>query len=281
VSSQVVLIASAILSYALVATVAPVTLMALFDQGILLPFIDNLTPAALCFGGADVVTQLVSGREEQKKAGTAIRVDAWRSLSASFIGILCNAIGLTVWLHFLNTCVPASSVGLGKGKLPLLIVKTMTHAFVWGTLSNSASLVLRRMLAGDSPNKSVAFWNSKIMQVTKTNMAFWPAWMLFNFALVPQAMQVRVTAVGAFCFNIFMSFVSAQQIAHPVTPPDENAMSPPVMVSRHHSISEEDHMSWVEEKVFDLGDVISAASAASVVSPVLDAASSPKKGARV
>jgi len=266
VSSQFVLIASAVLSYALVATIAPVTLMALFDDGFLLPFVNNLTPAALCFGGADVVTQLVSSREEQKKTGSALRVDAWRSLSASMIGVLCNAIGLTVWLHFLNTCLPASACGLSRGKLPLLVIKTMTHAFVWGTLSNSLSLVLRRMLAGDSPNKSVAFWNSKIIQVTRSNMAFWPVWMLLNFALVPQAMQVRVTAVGAFCFNIFMSYVSAQKIAHPATPPEAAPASPSFLVSRHPEVSSEEHTSWMDDEVFNLNDVISAAGAASAVS---------------
>jgi len=275
VSGQFVLIASAVLSYALVATAAPVSLMALFDQGILLPFVDNLTPAALCFGGADVVTQLVSSREEQKRAGTAIRVDAWRSLSASLVGILCNAIGLTVWLHFLNPCLPSSSVGgLARGKLPLLVAKTMTHAFVWGTLSNSASLVLRRMLAGDSPNMSVAFWNSKIMQVTRSNMAFWPVWMLVNFALVPQAMQVRVTAVGAFCFNIFMSYVSSQRNqpacpAEPVPPPAP-ALAPAEPAGGR---------AWDAEPVFDLGDVIGAARAANSVAPPPPlGARAPQKG---
>mmetsp|Transcript_28660 Transcript_28660/g.55934 ORF Transcript_28660/g.55934 Transcript_28660/m.55934 type:complete len:386 (-) Transcript_28660:346-1503(-) len=265
-TKQMVLIVSATLSYMFIATFAPVTLMALFDNGIFLPFLQNITPAALCFGGADVVTQLVTLREDHKRSGGLgfpFHFDAWRSASASFTGILCNAIGLTVWLHFLNTCLPHSCVGLKGTKLGLLVAKTMTHAFVWGTLSNSISLVLRRILAGDSAMKSVEFWNSKILSVTKTNFAFWPAWMLINFALVPQQYHVRFTAVGAFCFNIFMSYISSQKT--PIAP-----LTPPLSVlhvdslPEHPVVPKKRHMrqKWLDDEVFALCDVITGANAA-------------------
>mmetsp|Transcript_12470 Transcript_12470/g.30575 ORF Transcript_12470/g.30575 Transcript_12470/m.30575 type:complete len:350 (+) Transcript_12470:187-1236(+) len=195
------LLFAALATYVVLVVLAPTGLSQLLARGLVSPFASNVPMAVACFGGADVATQAISG------AG----LDLKRAFSACAIGVLCNAIGLVVWLHWLDALIPKATIGLaGTRAFGNLACKTITHSLVWGTLSNSLSIWLRRVLSGDSLRDATEFWDARIMPIMEKQFWFWPVYQGLTFALVPSEHQVAVTALGAFAFNIFMSWAVSQ-----------------------------------------------------------------------
>jgi len=164
-------------------------------------FAANVPTTVLCFGAADALAQLL-----EKRASPDFR----RMASAAFVGIVVNAVGFSFWLHYLDLHIPAELVSLDTPTgLPSLATKALLDSFVWGTTSNSIGLVGRRLLAGDSAERAVDLWNKNILEITRSEFAFWPLWQAVNFCLVPTEWQVAFTSLGAFTWNTFLSLKAA------------------------------------------------------------------------
>ena len=194
---------------------APTTLASLFPAGasLMSPFQQNFVPAFMCFAAADVVAQaceaLKNGGLKNSLKLKSIAESGRRILIAGIVGILCNAIGLTIWLQQLNGLIPAAATNIESALgVSNLVTKAMFHNMGWGFLSNSISIFLRRVGDGYSLGNGASFWHRKIANVTKNSFSFWPAVMFANFAFVSPMYQVRVTAVAAFMWNSYMSIVS-------------------------------------------------------------------------
>lgn len=71
-------------------------------------------------------------------------------------------------------------------------------------LANTVSLILRRIVIGDSPKRAVHFWHEKIMPMMAHQMCFWPAYQIITFAFIPAHLQVMFSAMGSFFFNVIM-----------------------------------------------------------------------------
>jgi len=194
---------------------APTTIASLFPAGasLMSPFQQNFVPAFMCFAAADVVAQaceaLKNGGLKNSLKLKSIAESGRRILIAGIVGILCNAIGLTIWLQQLNGLIPAAATNIESALgVSNLVTKAMFHNMGWGFLSNSISIFLRRVGDGYSLGNGASFWHRKIANVTKNSFSFWPAVMFANFAFVSPMYQVRVTAVAAFMWNSYMSIVS-------------------------------------------------------------------------
>lgn len=209
------LLVSSFAFYTSVLISAPTTLASIFPAGssFMSPFQQNFLPAFMCFAAADVVAQaceaLKNGGLKKSLKLSSIAESGRRILIAGMVGILCNAIGLTVWLQHLNSLIPAAVTNIDSALgVSNLVTKAMFHNMGWGFLSNSISLFLRRVGDGHSLGNGAFFWHRKIVQVTKNSFSFWPAVMFANFAFVSPMYQVRVTALAAFMWNSYMSIVS-------------------------------------------------------------------------
>lgn len=213
---------------------SPASFEVFFDKGMLAPFAPNFLPAFLCFGGGDMAAQAANIRHGKQK-GTNL----WRMVSAGIVGMVCNAIGTVTWLHFLNQLMPIGSIGLSTPlKLVRLASKAWVHNLAWGTMSNTISLFLRRILAGDHPIAAAHFWHAKILPVTFNNFKFWPLVMFLNFAFVPSCYQVRVTAFAAFCFNTYMSLVAnSEPKPMATTVPGAAPLGPPAAAGGEATVS--------------------------------------------
>lgn len=143
-------------------------------------FLGNVPTTALCFGLPDLFSQLLGGERGRV-------IDFAQVASAAAIGVFMNAFGFVLWLHYLEILFPSDVVGSGShyGVL-LLVCKSLTDSLVWGTASNTAVLLGKRIMAGDSIGRALEVWNYTIMDVTKTELGFWPVWQAINFCFMPK-----------------------------------------------------------------------------------------------
>lgn len=206
-SKQNLFLTASTLTYAVIIANSPEGVSGIFTKEIPEAFIRNLPAAIICFGGADILTQQI---ERSMGLAQTESLDVRRVLSATAVGIVCNAFGLAVWLHYLGELFPVETINVNSVEgWTHLVEKSLMHSWVWGTLGNTIALVGRRLLAGDSWDDSVKLWSDKIFPVTQKQLFFWPAWQAMNFALVPTPMQAQVTGAGSFFFNVFMSWVAS------------------------------------------------------------------------
>lgn len=82
---------------------------------------------------------------------------------------------------------------------------------VWDTFGNTLGIVLRRMMAGDTPTEAFAAWESSIFPVTLLEFKFWPIWQSVNFLWVKPEHRVLFCAVGSFLWNGYLSFVGGKK----------------------------------------------------------------------
>lgn len=153
------------------------------------------------FVASDLVAQKITGK----------KLDLKRSMWAGLIGCLVNSFGFGIFLHYIEALIPSETVGLlGGSKMAAnLFVKTILDSFVWGTISNSLSILLRRLSAGDSLLQAFHVWKGLIMEVFGSEFKFWPYWQGACYSMIPVESRVQWVALGAFLWNTYLSMKSA------------------------------------------------------------------------
>jgi len=161
----------------------------------------NIPFGAALFAGSDYLAQKMEKKES---------IDMKRMLSASAIGILLNAFGFAYWLHYLEALFPDASVvpNTPQGAASLLC-KVLMDSMVWGTVSNSAGLFLRRLLGGESYAVAKEQWDGALPEIMGDELRFWPFLQAFTYTMVPADLRVQFTACGAFMWNTYMSAKAA------------------------------------------------------------------------
>lgn len=125
-TNQYVLLSMATICLLWITTSSQAGLEPLFVNGILAPFLKNVPIAIACFGSADIVTQAVGAA--RNSAGAKLRWDKRQTLAACCVGVVLNAFGLTVWLHYLNELIPMAAIALpGLEGVMNLLIKAFTH----------------------------------------------------------------------------------------------------------------------------------------------------------
>jgi len=165
----------------------------------------NIPISAACAALGDMVAQVVANRGTKKP----LKLDAKRLLTAGGIAGALQGIGTTVWLAHFNQMIPGSWVGFGSiSEVLTLGVKVVVDSFVWGTLLNTGSVLLRRTCAGDSFVEATRKWKDSIVSITAFEFKFWPVWGAAVYAYVPVADQVGAFAVGGFLWSIYLSMIA-------------------------------------------------------------------------
>jgi hypothetical protein len=126
--------------------------------------------AVACFGSADVFSQGMRFSTDKSRP-----FNYRQTFAACIVGIMCSAIGNGIWLFFLDQLIPRFLVDFHRPYWFLYLWgKAMTHSLVWGSMSNTMSLSVRRRVSGETLSNSVKFWHENIFKVTRTQLCFWP-----------------------------------------------------------------------------------------------------------
>lgn len=161
----------------------------------------NVACAFLFFAISDLIAQALEiqlhSRRTGRGASATSHIDILRAARTGLLGICINGIGYWAWVLALNRFIPQHDVdgdrlracGLSEGCLwacslaltclhihpsvELLACKALLDSCVWGTASNSAGIVGRRLLDGDSARQALAFWADKILTITAWELRFW------------------------------------------------------------------------------------------------------------
>mmetsp|Transcript_14613 Transcript_14613/g.33714 ORF Transcript_14613/g.33714 Transcript_14613/m.33714 type:complete len:357 (+) Transcript_14613:184-1254(+) len=154
--------------------------------------------------------------------------DFKRVASACAVGCFLAGFLTVIWFHYVDIIIPRSTVGFHSTQAALaLVIKSVMHSFLYGTISNTIGIVGRRLLRGDCLRDAVRFWSKRIIAVTKRQQVFWISWQLVEFGVMDPKFMVPMNAFGAFLWNTFMSWVSV----------DRNASSPSSLKSSPSSPS--------------------------------------------
>lgn len=167
----------------------------------------NVPLTALCSGTGDVVAQMMTGTRLQS-------IDWRRVVAAGSIGGILQGFGTTAWVWHLNESIPRSIIGLESlSEQAMLAWKVGIDSAFWGTVINTLNITLRRVAAGDSLVQAYHNWHTKIMDVTKGEFKFWPAFGSAVYLFVPDAQQVNVFGFGGLIWSIYLSFMANHGVA--------------------------------------------------------------------
>ena len=161
----------------------------------------NVACAFLFFAISDLIAQALEiqlhSRRTGRGASATSHIEILRAARTGLLGICINGVGYWAWVLALNRFIPQHDVdgdrlracGLSEGCLwacslaltclhiqtsvELLACKALLDSCVWGTASNSAGIVGRRLLDGDSARQALAFWADKILTITAWELRFW------------------------------------------------------------------------------------------------------------
>ncbi|EKX31133.1 hypothetical protein GUITHDRAFT_122660 [Guillardia theta CCMP2712] len=175
--------------------------MEVFDQ-----ILRNIPLAATCAMMGDAVAQ---GVDQRHRGVAEVKVDWNRLLSAGAVAGLLQGGGTTIWLCNLNMLMPGSMVGFDSlSKFGALMGKVIVDSYIWGTLTNTFNIILRRLCARDSLGHAVSQWKRNIVNVTVSEFKFWPGWGAMVYAYVPVTEQVNAFAIGGFIWSVYLSWVA-------------------------------------------------------------------------
>jgi len=166
----------------------------------------NVPVASICAGAGDIVAQLMTGTK-------ARNLDGRRVVAAGAIGGALQGFGTTGWLWNLNLAIPRSVIGFdGLHQLSMLAGKVLLDSALWGTIINTLNVLARRVAAGDSVVQAYHTWRDKILEISRAEFKFWPAFGSIVYTCVPEAQQVNAFGVGGFIWSVYLSYAASHGV---------------------------------------------------------------------
>ena len=149
-----------------------------------------------------------------------------QALQAGLLGAVSVGVLDSLWLNRLNVLLPPETDMRNQAAALRLLSKSLLDSVVYGGLSNSFGIVVRRCLfKSESLSESLQVWRQCILQVMANELAFWPLWNALNFAMMPPALQVACTGLGGCVWNTYISLMALSEAQHmdssPVPDTDE------------------------------------------------------------
>ena len=167
----------------------------------------NVPVAGFCAAGGDIVAQVMTGSKLR-------HLDLRRTVAAGVIGGSLQGFGTTMWVAQLNSVIPRSMIGFeSASQLAWTLNKVLVDSAFWGTCLNTANIFLRRLAAGDSLKQAHANWKDMILDVTRGEFKFWPAFGAMVYVLVQPGNQVNAFGVGGFIWSVYLSFMANYNVA--------------------------------------------------------------------